>query len=136
MGRQERVSERGTMSRKTVLMATTAGALVLAGAGAASAASGSVYNGKDQALRAAAAPIALGQAISAAENATGAKALQAAFERQGTQDVVKVTLVKGDRVVASTVDATTGKVIGTKPAAREQGDVNEKEGNEPGEAED
>ena len=109
------------MSRKTVLVATTAGALVLAGAGAALAAT---------------APIALDQAINAAESATGAKAVRATYERQGRQDVVKVRLVKGGKVVASTVDAATGKVLKTSPSIREQGDENEPEGNEPGEPED
>ena len=120
------------MGRKTVLLATCAGALILAGAGTALAANG----GEDQALRAASAPVALDQAIGAAETATGGKAIQAAYAQQGAQDVVTVRLVKGDRVVASTVDAATGKVLGTSPATHEQADEQGHEGNEPGEAED
>lgn len=115
------------MHPKRAPIATAAGILVLAAAAPAFAQGNDGERG-DAGASAATATVPLGQAISAAESATGGRAVRAGYESQDGAPIVQVDLVKDNALIETSVDPATGKVIATgKP------DGEEHEGDEEGE---
>jgi uncharacterized membrane protein YkoI len=109
------------MLLKRTLIMTTAGVLVLAAAMPAFAES--EHEGRDadgDMVMAASAAVTLAQAISAAEGATGGRAVQAEYESVDGTAVVAVRLVKEQAVVLARVDATSGAVTPVAPGKNEE----------------
>jgi uncharacterized membrane protein YkoI len=117
------------MFRSKILLATLVAALTVAGTGAALAENNGKDTDEQQELSAMTnAKTSLSQAIAAAEQETGGKAIGTGLENQEGPLAYEVEIAKGNTLQNVLVDLDSGKVIKVRAADVDHEDADEHEG--------
>jgi uncharacterized membrane protein YkoI len=114
------------MRRSKIIPAAMAAVIILGSAGVALSANAETETSRQQEISAVLkAKTSLAQAIAAAEQETGGKAVETGLENQHGVMAYEVKIAKGDTLQMVLVDLESGKVIKVKAA-----DANHEEGGE------